>query len=159
MVPRVLSAVVLAAALGTFACAPVPSDPLLNAEGVSANANLEISGNGQGPQACPQDSKLIGLVSVFGSETEASWWRLTYNGMIAAGLTTSDQQLDYLNGVFGTSFATLAEVRLYSLQPVSSYDKNQNGFVCAYEVRGTKAWITDPLFEYTYFGISDDRIR
>ena len=158
MVSRVLTAVVLVAALGAFvACAPAPSDPLVNAEGVSATSQVSV--NGQGPQACPRDSKLIGLVSVFGTETEASWWRLTYNGMIAAGLTTSDQQRDYLNGAFGTSFATLAEVRLYSLQPVSGYDKNQNGFVCAYDLRGNRAWITDPLFEYTYFGISDDRDR
>ena len=157
MIPRV-SATAFIVAFGTFfACAPAPSDPSVNAEGVSATS--QVSANGQGPHACPQDSKLIGVVSVFGSETEASWWRLTYNGMVAAGLTTSDQQRDYLNGIFGTSFATLAEVRLHSLQPVSGYDKNQNGFVCAYDLRGNRAYITDPLFEYTYFGISDDKER
>jgi len=112
------------------------------------------------PGSCQRDSKLIGRVSVFGNEFEASWWNLIYNGMIAGGLTTSDQQRDYLNGVFGTSFATLAEVRLFNLQGLSdAYDKNGNGFVCAFDLRGTRASNDDPLFQYTWFGVSDDKIR
>jgi len=161
MVPRVFTAVVLIAVFGTFvACAPVPSAPLVNAESIHANTSLTSAGNGQGPQTCPQDSKLIGRVSVFGDENEASWWSLIFNGMIAGGLTTPEQQRDYLNSVFGTNFATLAEVRLFNLQAVSdAYDKNQNGFVCAYELRGTRAYNNDPLFDYTWFGISDDKDR
>jgi hypothetical protein len=112
------------------------------------------------PGDCPRDTKLIGQVSVFGDEFEASWWRLIYNGMIAGGITTTDGQRDYLNGVFGTSFATLAEVRLFNLQGISdAFDKNGNGFVCAYDIRGTRAYNTDPLFEFTFFGVSDDKIR
>ena len=160
MVPRVLTAVVLITALGTFvACAPAPSDPSGNAEGISAKARLEVSGSSQAP-TCASDSKLIGRVSVFGDENEESWWRLTYNGMIAGGLTTPDEQRDYLNGALGTTFATLAEVRLFNLQAISDgHDKNQNGFVCALEIRGTHAWNKDPLFGYTWFGISDDKDR
>ena len=105
-------------------------------------------------------TKLIGQVSVFGDETEASWWRLIYTGMVAAGLTTSNAQRDYLNAVFGTSFTTLAEVRLFNLQNISDgFDKNGNGFACAYDIRGTRAHITDPLFNYTWFGVSDDKLR
>ena len=112
------------------------------------------------PGTCPRDSKLIGQVSVFGDQNEASWWNLIYNGMIAAGLTTPDAQRDYLNGVFGTSFATIDQVRDFNLQVVSdSFDKNQNGFVCAYDLRGTRAYNDDPYFDYTSFGISDDKIR
>jgi len=112
------------------------------------------------PGDCPRDSKLIGRVSVFGNEFEASWWRLIYNGMIAYGLTTDSEQRDYLNGVYGTSFATLAEVRQFNLQDVSdSFDKNGNGYVCAYDLRGTRAYNDDPLFDYTWFGVSDDKTR
>ena len=112
------------------------------------------------PGVCPNDSKLIGQVSVFGDEHQASWWRLIYNGMIAAGLTTEDEQRDYLNGVYGTSFDTLDEVRLFNLQDVSDFfDKNHNGFVCAYDLRGTRAFNDDPYFEFTWFGVSDDKIR
>jgi len=161
MIPRVFTAVVLVAALSTLAaCAPVPSDPLADLESVSARETVVTSANGTGPQSCQSDSKLIGRVSTFGDENEPSWWRLIYNGMIAGGLTTSNAQRDYLNGVFGTSFATLAEVRLFNLQEVSdSFDKNHNGFVCAFELRGTRAYNTDPLFDYTWFGISDDKDR
>src|SRR5215510_8499716 len=94
------------------------------------------------PADCPRDSKLIGQVSVFGNELEASWWHLIYTGMIVGGgFTTPNQQRDYLNGVFGTNFATLEEVRLFNLQGIAGFDKNQNGFVCAYDLRGTRAHI------------------
>lgn len=112
------------------------------------------------PGSCPRDSKLIGQVSVWGDESEASWWNLTFNGMLAAGLVTETAQRDYLNLVFGTNFATLAGVRAFNLQLVEdAYDKNGNGFVCAYDVRGTRAYNTDPFFEFTVFGVSDDKLR
>ena len=112
------------------------------------------------PGLCPRDTKLIGQVTVFGNQFEASWWRLIYNGMVDYGFTTPDQQRDYLNGVFGTSFATLEEVKDFNLQGISdNFDKNQNGYVCAYDLRGTRAYNTDPLFEFTWFGVSDDKIR
>jgi hypothetical protein len=114
----------------------------------------------RGPGDCPRDSKLIGQVSVFGDEFEPSWWNLIFNGMIAGGLLTDTAQRDYLNGVYGTSFATLAEVRDVNLQDVSdAFDKNGNGFVCAYDLRGTRAYNTDPYFSFTWFGVSDDKIR
>jgi len=112
------------------------------------------------PGNCPSDSKLIGQVSVWGDEFEASWWNLIFNGMIAGGLLTETAQRDYLNGVYGTSFATLAEVRNFNLQDVADFfDKNGNGFVCAYQLRGTRAYNTDPYFNFTWFGVSDDKIR
>ena len=45
------------------------------------------------------------------------------------------------------------------LEGVSSFDKNQNGFVCAYDLRGTRAYNDDPYFNFTWFGVSDDKIR
>jgi len=114
----------------------------------------------RGPDVCPRDSKLIGQVKVFGTEFEDSWWSLIYNGMVEYGFTTPTQQRDYLNGLFGTSFSTLEEVRDFNLQDVSdSFDKNQNGYVCAYDLRGTRAYNDDPLFGFTWFGVSDDKIR
>ena len=112
------------------------------------------------PGNCPSDSKLIGQVSVFGDESETSWWNLILEGMVAGGLLTNTAQRDYLNGVFGTDFATLAEVRNYNLQGLSDdWDKNGNGYVCAYSLRGTRAYNTDPYFKFTWFGVSDDKIR
>jgi len=68
------------------------------------------------PGNCPRDTKLIGQVSVFGDEFEASWWQLIFNGMVAGGLTTPNAQRDYLNGVFGTAFGTLAVVLVSALE-------------------------------------------
>jgi hypothetical protein len=80
--------------------------------------------------------------------------------MLAAGLVTETAQRDYLNQVFGTNFATLAQVRAFNLQLIEDgYDKNGNGLVCAYDVRGTRAYNTDPFFDLTVFGVSDDKIR
>jgi hypothetical protein len=112
------------------------------------------------PGNCPRDSKLIGQVSVWGDEFEASWWNLIFNGMVEGGLVTETAQRDYLNGLFGTSFATLAEARDFNLQAVSdTFDKNGNGLVCAYDLRGTRAYNNDPYFSYTWFGASDDKDR
>src|SRR5262245_36609368 len=105
---------------------------------------------GAAPADCPRDSKLIGQVSVFGTELAASWLHLICSVMVVGGgLTTPNQQRDYLNGVFGTSFSTLEEVRLFNLQSIAAFDKNGNGFVCAYDLRGTRAYNNDPLFEFT----------
>jgi hypothetical protein len=38
------------------------------------------------------------------------------------------------------------------------YDANQNGYVCAFELRGTRAYSGDPLINLTTFGVSDDRL-
>ena len=40
----------------------------------------------------------------------------------------------------------------------AGWDKNQNGYVCAFELRGTRAYTGDPLIDTTSFGVSDDRI-
>ncbi|CAN5862845.1 hypothetical protein BH18ACI5_BH18ACI5_20800 [soil metagenome] len=86
------------------------------------------------PGSCPNDSKLIGQISVWGDEFENSVWSLLVNGMVAGGLLTETAQRDYLNGLYGTSFAKLADVRDYDLQGVSdAFDKNGNGLICAFD--------------------------
>ena len=113
------------------------------------------------PGTCPRSSHLIGRVSALSTDTNGgSWWSLVYHGMLEYGLTTDEQQRDYLNGVFGTDFASLDQVRDFNLKGVSdSFDKNQNGYVCAYDLQGTRAYNDDPLFSYTWFGVSDDKLR
>jgi len=39
--------------------------------------------------------------------------------------------------------------------PIST---NQNGYVCAYELRGTRAHFDNPFINLTFFGVSDDKI-
>ncbi len=82
------------------------------------------------------------------------------DGLVTAGITQDADQLAFLNGLFGTEFGTLADMKAFNLQLVSDgWDKNQNGYVCAYELRGTRAHFEDPLINTTSFGISDDKIR
>ena len=112
-----------------------------------------------GPGICSNDSKLLngGPTLVFG-EGPGTWWDLVENGLVAAGFVEEDDQIAYLNQVFGTSFDTLDELRDYNLQLVEdNWDLNQNGYVCAYELRGTRAHYDNPYLNLTFFGISDDR--
>jgi len=112
------------------------------------------------PGSCPSDSKLLngGPTSVFG-QGPGTFWGLIINGLIAAGFDEEAEQVLYLNHVFGTSFATLSELQAFNLQLISDvWDMNQNGYICAYELRGTRAHFDDPLINLTYFGVSDDRV-
>jgi hypothetical protein len=113
------------------------------------------------PGRCPNDSKLLngGPTLVYG-EGPGTWWGLVINGLTAAGFETDDEKIAYLNQVFGTSFDSLAQLEIYNQDLVEvSWDHNQNGYICAYELRGTRAYLGDPFINLTFFGISDDMVR
>jgi len=112
------------------------------------------------PGSCPSDSKLLngGPTRVAG-QGPGTWWGLVINGLLAAGFDEEQEQIAYLNSLFGTSYTNLADLQAFNIQEVSAFwDKNQNGFVCAFELRGTRAYLGDPFVNLTFFGISDDRI-
>lgn len=112
------------------------------------------------PGKCPNDSKLLngGPTRVQG-EGEGTWWGLVTGGLDAAGFATDDQKIAYLNQIFGTTFDTLDALETYNIGLVDSgWDLNQNGYVCAFELRGTRAHFGDPLINVTSFGISDDKV-
>jgi len=113
------------------------------------------------PGSCPSDSQLLngGPTHVFG-EGPNTWWGLVQSGMLAAGLTSEADQIAYLNQVFGTQFNNLQDLKTYNIQLVDElWDTNRNGFVCAFELRGTRKYAGDPLLNFTTFGISDDKVR
>ena len=123
-------------------------------------SSFAISSALAAPGACPSDSKLLndGPTMIDG-DGPGTWWGLVTDGLLAAGLTNENDQLDYLNGIFGTDFATLDEMRDFNLQLVrDTWDANGNGFVCAFELRGTRAHYDNPLLDLTFFGVSDDRV-
>ena len=88
--------------------------------------------------------------------------RLRAAGAVVVGKTNlpawaSDVQSS--NEVFGTTFDNLDDLKAFNLQLVSDvFDKNQNGYVCAFELRGTRAYL-DPLIRLSQFGVGDDHIR
>jgi len=112
------------------------------------------------PGTCPNDSKLLngGPTKVFG-EGPGTWWGLVMNGLAAAGFVEEDDQIDYLNEIFDTSFDTLEQLQAYNLQLVEDiWDVNHNGYVCAFQLRGTRAHFDNPYVDLTFFGINDDKV-
>jgi len=112
------------------------------------------------PGACPNDSKLLnGGPTKISGEGPGTWWGLVINGLIAAGFVDEDDQIDYLNEIFDTSFDTLEELKAYNLQLVEdTWDENHNGYVCAFQLRGTRAYFRNPYVDLTFFGITDDKV-
>jgi hypothetical protein len=123
-------------------------------------ASVTIQAQTGEPGRCPNDSKLLnaGPTLVHG-EGPGTYWGLITGGLDAAGFDTNEQKIAYLNQVFGTDFTTIDELKDYNLDLVEeSWDLNQNGYVCAYELRGTRAYLGDPFINLTFFGISDDKV-
>jgi len=114
----------------------------------------------QEPGTCPKDSKLVnsGPTSVFG-EGPGTWWGLVIDGLNEAGLDTVAEKIAWLNQCFGTAFDNLDDLKEYNLQQISALDKNRNGYVCAWELRGTRASIDLPFVNLVYHGISDDHAK
>jgi hypothetical protein len=113
------------------------------------------------PGACPNDSKLLngGPTAVFG-EGDGSWWGLIIGGLNDAGLTDDEQKVAYLSDIFGIQFESLDDAKQYNLDLLSQgWDINQDGYDCAYSLRGTRGQADDPYFNMTHFGVSDNRIR
>ena len=112
------------------------------------------------PGKCPNDSKLLnGGPTLVQGEGPGTWWGLVIDGLNAAGFATDEQKIDYLNLVFGTQLNSLELLKIHNLGLVDAgFDLNQNGYVCAFELRGTRAYSGDPLINTTTFGIADDNV-
>lgn len=110
---------------------------------------------------CPNDSKLLngGPTEVFG-EGPGTWWGLVTNGLLAAGFVEEADQIAYLNQIFNTSFDNLEDLKAYNLLLVyDTWDENHNGYVCAFQLRGTRAYFHNPYVDLTFFGVTDDKLR
>jgi len=113
------------------------------------------------PGPCPSDSKLLngGPTAVYG-DGDGTWWGLIIGGLNNAGLTDDEQKVAYLSDIFGIDFDDLDAAKQYNLDLLSQgWDINQDGYVCAYSLRGTRGQAGDPYFNLTHFGVSDNRIR
>ena len=123
-------------------------------------AGVAVRVDALGPGKCPNDSKLLnGGPTLVEGDGPGTWWGLVIDGLEAAGFDTDNEKIDYLNLLFGTTFTNLNDLKTYNLGLVTSgWDLNQNGYVCAFELRGTRAYSGDPLIDITSFGISDDRV-
>lgn len=148
------AAIALAASCGTSGTV-APSERT-----VPPVANL-VAATSSGPGDCANDSKLLngGPTAVYG-EGAGTWWGLVISGLDAAGFTSDGLKITYLNNLFGTSFGDLDQLKAFNLSLVDlNWDHNQNGYVCAFELRGTRAYLDDPHANLTFFGISDDKLK
>ena len=129
----------------------VPTDPARN-DAARIPATGAASANGGGPRACVPDAKLIRRVAVSTGDVPGTWWRLTKDRFDELGVT------DYkgtIEGFYGQSFDTLDDAIGYLVDLVAAFDTNGNGYVCAYEVRGTHAWLGEAVLYL--FRIDDDK--
>lgn len=139
--------------LATMAIGCAQPEPTAPTRQPTRLAMTEVAtSNGQGPQACMPDSKLIGRFAASTADEPGTWWRLTKDRFDALGVTDYKSALE---GFYGQTFATLADAIQYLIDGVISFDTNGNGYVCAFEIRGTRASLgVNALY---LLGIADDK--
>ena len=151
----VRAAVLTALTTMAIACAgPDATAPAVDAPRRSAGSvrTAAATANGQGPQACVPDTKLIGRFAASTDDVPGTWWRLTKDRFDALGVTDYKAAFE---GFYGQSFASLDDAIQYLIDGVASYDTNGNGYVCAFEERGTRAYLgVNALY---LLGIADDK--
>jgi hypothetical protein len=113
------------------------------------------------PGDCNNDSKSLGRYEVSSEYAEGTWWKLTSDGLAAAGHTTEAEQKAMIEAFFGTTFATLDDAVDAVIENVRLSDKNGNGYVCASSSRGTHQWFVnlfgDPNWAEYVFSVQDDK--
>jgi hypothetical protein len=131
-------------------CRPAPAAPALHLAAHLATAT------GSSVPGCHPDSKLVGRIELSTADVPGTWWYITRQGFDAAGIT--DYQ-GFIEMVFSQPFATLGDAIAHLVNAVRPFDENGNGYVCAYETRGTRAnYGLLHVSEYL-FGTTDDNHR
>ncbi len=112
------------------------------------------SGVKDSPMCRPGD-RFLGRILISTEDVPGTWWYLTRTGFDAAGVTDYKAKIE---SFFGTTFQTLDDAVAYLVANVAELDArlNNNGYVCAYEFRGTRAWREDPDFNFYTFLVYDD---
>jgi hypothetical protein len=105
-----------------------------------------------GAHDCTPDDKLIGRMAVSTADVPGTWWRLTKDRFDALGVTDYKAALE---GFYGQTFNSLDDAINFLIAGVASYDANGNGYVCAFEERGTRAHLG--VNTYYLLGIADDK--
>ena len=138
------------AALG-IACAQTDATAPTHRAG-RAVASASAAPVANGAHTCTPDSKLIGRFAASTADMAGTWWRLSRERFDAAGVTDYKAALE---SFYGQSFASLDAAIQFLIDGVDSYDANGNGFVCAFEIRGTRAYFgANAAF---LLGIDDDK--
>lgn len=109
--------------------------------------------------ACPPDDKLIGRIQLSAVDAPDTLWGIFRAGLAGAGVDVNDDAavLAILNGWLGTDFTDVDDAIQAQVDSALPWDANQNGYVCLFSLRGTRANLRDPTYQFYTFGISDDK--
>ena len=110
-----------------------------------------------GPGECSHNIKGIGAYELSIEDRPDTWWGLTKAGLDFLGIDTPAEQQAQIGVWFGTTFGSLTAAVTALVDAVRILDKNENGWVCASTVRGTRTAIGDPDFEFTSWHVIDDK--
>lgn len=107
---------------------------------------------------CSNDVKGVGPTLLSTDDAKGTWWRLTREGLEAAGIVGDAAQEALIETVFGVEFGSLAEAVDVLVGAVESLDKNGNGYVCPSRIRGTIGNVTlDEGWQNYFFSVHDDQ--
>lgn len=107
---------------------------------------------------CSNDTKGFGPTLLSTEDAPGTWWRLTREGLEAAGIMDEAGWKAAMETVFGESFATLEDAVEALVAAVVDLDKNGNGYVCPSAVRGTIANVPlDEGWQNYFFAVHDDK--
>jgi hypothetical protein len=115
-------------------------------------ANASGTPVANGAHTCTPDSKLIGLFRASTDDASDTWWGLSKKRFHDAGITDYKAALE---SFYGQTFASEAAAIQFLIDGVKSFDANGNGYVCAFEIRGTRAYFGDNAA--FLLGIEDDK--
>jgi hypothetical protein len=88
-----------------------------------------------------------------------TWWGLVISGVIAAGFDEEQEQIAYLNSIFGTKLRRPGQPAGVQHSGSLRLLGQESERICLrIRAPGTRAYVGDPFVNLTYFGISDDRI-
>jgi len=144
--------IALFGALATMAVACAQTDATAPRYIAPPAANASGAPVANGAHACTPDSKLIGRFRVSTADASDTWWGLSKARFDDAGVTDYKAALE---SFYGQTFASEAAAIQFLIDGVRSYDANGNGYVCAFEIRGTRAYFGDNAA--FLLGIEDDK--
>ena len=108
---------------------------------------------------CAADDRLIGRIVLSSAASPSAWWGITRAGMKSSGIDVDDASavLEVVNVWLAAEHRELSSAIDAMLENVRAFDVNDNGFVCAYEVKGSRRTEGEPFLRHYVHGISDDR--
>ena len=108
---------------------------------------------------CAADDRLIGRIVLSPAVSSSAWWGITRAGMKSSGVNVDDAEavLEVVNIWLAAEHKELNAAIDELLENVRLFDANDNGFVCAYEVKGSRRTSGEPFARHYVHGFSDDR--